>query len=243
MHVLVGAQTGHYGTSEQELAIQVVEPRHPKAGNGAARWAWNSDCEHSSQKEPIRSKAAKAEDPSNQPLRKGSVTEELERPLARDKSRIRSGGEYVYGVIKRLWGSGKVRCRGLAKNASRSFVALGLANICPARGARDGTGRDGIIRQKEASSEPIPGETARKGLGAMKFIRNSRHALTTGLDSAFASASPLDHGIRSFVLLRPPCRCQVRSGLSAWDEPTGRSGCGSCQTSAPRRLRGSTRCR
>ena len=38
------------------------------------------------------------------------------------------------GVVKRLWGFDKVRYRGLAKNATRSFVALRLANIFLARG-------------------------------------------------------------------------------------------------------------
>jgi len=32
-------------------------------------------------------------------------------------------------VIKRLWGFNKVRYRGLDKNANRSFVLLGLANL------------------------------------------------------------------------------------------------------------------
>jgi len=37
--------------------------------------------------------------------------------------------EHVFGVIKRHWGFNKVRYRGLAKNATRSFVVLALANI------------------------------------------------------------------------------------------------------------------
>jgi hypothetical protein len=37
--------------------------------------------------------------------------------------------EHVFGVIKRLWGFGKVRYRGLHKNATRAFTALALANI------------------------------------------------------------------------------------------------------------------
>jgi IS5 family transposase len=36
-------------------------------------------------------------------------------------------------TVKRLWGFNKVRYRGLAKNATRSFVALGLVNIYLAR--------------------------------------------------------------------------------------------------------------
>lgn len=41
--------------------------------------------------------------------------------------------EHVFAVGKRLWGSDKVRYRGLNKNANRSFVALGLAKLYLAR--------------------------------------------------------------------------------------------------------------
>ena len=37
------------------------------------------------------------------------------RAKNRNKSRIRSRVEHVFGVVKRLWGFGKVRYRGLAK--------------------------------------------------------------------------------------------------------------------------------
>ena len=36
-------------------------------------------------------------------------------------------------ILKKLWGFTKVRYRGLVKNATRSFVVLGLANIYLAR--------------------------------------------------------------------------------------------------------------
>ena len=41
--------------------------------------------------------------------------------------------EHVFAVVKRQWGFNKVRYRGLAKNATRAFVALGLANLYMAR--------------------------------------------------------------------------------------------------------------
>ena len=41
--------------------------------------------------------------------------------------------EHVFGVVKRLWGFNKVRYRGLAKNATRAFTALALANIFMSR--------------------------------------------------------------------------------------------------------------
>ena len=51
----------------------------------------------------------------------------------RAKSRVRARVEHVFGVVKRLWGFGKAPYRGLAKNATRAFVALGLADIYLAR--------------------------------------------------------------------------------------------------------------
>lgn len=53
----------------------------------------------------------------------------LIRSKNRNKSRIRARVEHVFGVVKRLWGFGKVRYRGLKKNATRAFTALALTNI------------------------------------------------------------------------------------------------------------------
>ena len=51
----------------------------------------------------------------------------------RNKSKIRARVEHAFAVVKRLWGFDKVRYRGLAKNATRAFVTLALANIYLAR--------------------------------------------------------------------------------------------------------------
>jgi transposase, IS5 family len=91
------------------------------------------DCAFVAQQTLIRSKAPGAQDFTNKPVRKGSVTEELERMVNRFKSRTRARVEHVFGVIKRLWGFDKVRYRGLAKNATRAFVVTALANIFLAR--------------------------------------------------------------------------------------------------------------
>ncbi|WP_409076747.1 transposase [Paraburkholderia sp. BL23I1N1] len=50
-----------------------------------------------------------------------------------NKSKIRARVEHVFAVVKRLWGFVKVRYRGLAKNATRAFTALALANIYMSR--------------------------------------------------------------------------------------------------------------
>jgi hypothetical protein len=55
--------------------------------------------------------------------------DEAKRAKNRSKSKIRARVEHVFAVVKRLWGFTKVRYRGLAKNASRAFTALALANL------------------------------------------------------------------------------------------------------------------
>jgi IS5 family transposase len=59
--------------------------------------------------------------------------DETKRAKNRNKSKIRARVEHVFAVVKRLWGFTEVRYRGLAKNASRAFTALALANIYLAR--------------------------------------------------------------------------------------------------------------
>jgi transposase, IS5 family len=77
----------------------------------------------------IGGKAPKAKDFTNQRTRRNGIVDEPLKAKSRNKSRIRSRVEHVFGVVKRLWGYGKVRCRGLYKNATRAFTALALANI------------------------------------------------------------------------------------------------------------------
>lgn len=91
------------------------------------------DSAYASQRAIINAQAPHARDCTNRRVRKGSPDEELQRLLNRSKSRVRSRVEHVFAVIKKQWGFSKVRYRGLAKNATRSFVALGLANLYMAR--------------------------------------------------------------------------------------------------------------
>ncbi len=58
-----------------------------------------------------------------------AAVDEVARGKNRNKSQIRARVEHVFGVIKRLWGFGKVRYRGLHKNATRAFIVLALNNI------------------------------------------------------------------------------------------------------------------
>jgi IS5 family transposase len=87
------------------------------------------DSAYASQKDLIAGKAPNASDFTNQRTRYAGVVDEAVRAKNRNKSKIRSRVEHVFGVVKRLWGFGKVRYRGLQKNATRAFTALALANI------------------------------------------------------------------------------------------------------------------
>ncbi len=92
------------------------------------------DSAYASQKELMASKAPKAKDFTNDRVknRLGEV-DELKRAKNHNKSKIRARVEHVFAVVKRLWGFGKVRYRGLAKNANRAFAALALANLYMSR--------------------------------------------------------------------------------------------------------------
>ena len=96
------------------------------------------DSAYASQKALIRGKAPQAKDFTNQRTRRCGVVDETQRSKNRNKSRIRARVEHLFGVVKRLWGFGKVRYRGLQKNATRAFTALALANIYLARGRLQG---------------------------------------------------------------------------------------------------------
>jgi IS5 family transposase len=132
LHIGVDSKTGLAHSAVVTAAN--VHDKHPLPDllHGNEEHVWG-DCAYASQGRLIESKAPQALDLTNRKVRKGSVTEELERLVNRAKSRVRARVEHVFAVVKRLWGFSKVRYRGLAKNANRSFVALGLANLYLAR--------------------------------------------------------------------------------------------------------------
>ncbi len=92
------------------------------------------DSAYASQKDLIASKACRAKDFTNQRVHKADEVDEVQRGKNRNKSKVRARVEHVFAVVKRLWGFSKVRYRGLAKNATRAFTALALANIYLCRG-------------------------------------------------------------------------------------------------------------
>lgn len=129
LHIGVDSQSGLAHSAVVTSAN--VHDKHPLPDllHGAERRVYG-DNQYASQKALIAGKAPQAKDFTNERVRNryGEVNEAL-RAKNRNKSRIRARVEHVFGVVKRLWGFNKVRYRGLAKNATRAFTALALANI------------------------------------------------------------------------------------------------------------------
>ena len=133
LHIGVDSQTGLVHSAVVTAAN--IHDKHPLPDllHGNEQRVYG-DSAYASQKKLIASKAPNARDVTNQRTRRaGGVVDEVERGKNRNKSKIRARVEHVFGVVKRLWGFGKVRYRGLQKNATRAFTSLALANIYLAR--------------------------------------------------------------------------------------------------------------
>jgi len=64
--------------------------------------------------------------------RKGSNRRKLniaDRSFNRKNNRTRARGEHAFRIVKDLWGYGKVRYRGIEKNAAQVFTLFALANL------------------------------------------------------------------------------------------------------------------
>jgi IS5 family transposase len=132
MHIGVDSRTGL--AHRAMVTAANVHDKHPLPCllHGNERRVYG-DSAYASQKALIATGAPQAKDFTNQRVRRKGEVNEVERARNRTKSKVRARVEHVFAVVKRLWGFTKVRYRGLAKNATRSFVALGLANIYLAR--------------------------------------------------------------------------------------------------------------
>ncbi len=116
------------------------------------------DQAYKSQGEVIRARAPKAKDVTNQQCKWKHFTDESIKAKNRTNSRIRSRVEHSIGVIKRVFGFGKVRYRGMAKNANRVYVTAALANIFLVRYSVLGAVR--LHQGKEAKSDRFFDRTA-----------------------------------------------------------------------------------
>jgi transposase, IS5 family len=132
LHIGVDSQTGLAHSAVVTAAN--VHDKHPlpELLHGQELEVFG-DSAYASQQELIAAKAPRAKDRTNQRVRGTGHVADLERIVNRIKSKTRSRVEHVFAVVKRQFGFARVRYKGLDKNATRAFVALGLANIYLAR--------------------------------------------------------------------------------------------------------------
>jgi transposase, IS5 family len=128
LHIGVDSQTGLVHRARVTAANEHDKHSIPELLHGEERRVYGDNAYHN-QKELIAKKVPHAKDFTNERWRwKGWVDEDARRK-DRTKSRVRAKVEHVFAVVKRQCGFTKVRYRGLAKNATRAFVALALANV------------------------------------------------------------------------------------------------------------------
>jgi IS5 family transposase len=128
LHIGVDSKTGLVHSARVTAANEHDKHSIPDLLHGEERRVYGDSAYHR-QKELIASKAPHAQDFTNERTHwKGWVDEEAKRKN-KTKSKVRAKVEHVFAVVKRQWGFTKVRYRGLAKNATRAFVALALANL------------------------------------------------------------------------------------------------------------------
>ena len=77
----------------------------------------------------IHQNAPRARDFTQRRCRYKDWVDEVQRAKNRNKSKVRSKVEHVFGVMKLKFGLVKVRYRGLKKNANRLFATCALVNL------------------------------------------------------------------------------------------------------------------
>jgi len=100
----------------------------PELLHGEETRVWG-DGAYQGQSEVIHRCAPRARDCTQRRCRYKGRVDEVERARNRNKSRVRSKVEHVFGVLKLKLGFVKVRYRGLKKNAHRLFATCALVNL------------------------------------------------------------------------------------------------------------------
>jgi transposase, IS5 family len=87
------------------------------------------DSAYIGQNEALKAKAPKAKDFTNKRAYRNTPLTERDKPVNHTKSQTRAKVEHPFLTLKRILDFAKVRYRGLAKNANRTFAMLALINI------------------------------------------------------------------------------------------------------------------
>jgi IS5 family transposase len=131
-HVGVDSKTKIIHTAVATAANVADAKVLPELLHGEETRVWG-DQGYCGQRKVIHECAPRAQDCTNRRYRYHGRINETERAKNRNKSRIRSKVEHVFGVMKLKFGFVKVRYRGLKKNGNRLFATCALVNLYTAR--------------------------------------------------------------------------------------------------------------
>ena len=127
-HVGVDSRTKIIHTAVVTAANTSDSAVLPELLHGEETKVWG-DTAYQGQREAIREVAPLAQDLTNKRCRYRDRIDEVQKARNRNKSRVRSKVEHVFAVIKLKFGYGKVRYRGLRKNANQVFTLCALSNL------------------------------------------------------------------------------------------------------------------
>jgi transposase, IS5 family len=107
-----------------------VSDKHmlPDLLHGHERKVWG-DGGYQGQGEAIRKAAPHAQDMTSRRTRYKQMVDQLQRRKNRTKARVRAKVEHPFRILKRVFGFGKVRFRGLKKNHDHLCAAFALVNL------------------------------------------------------------------------------------------------------------------
>lgn len=87
------------------------------------------DSAYAGQKEVLKKHAPKARDFTNERARRNAPLSDEQKATNKAKSAVRAAVEHPFLRIKRIWGYGKTRYRGIAKNHNRLIAMCALFNL------------------------------------------------------------------------------------------------------------------
>ena len=135
LHIGVDSRSGVVHSAEVSAANVHDSRMLPELMHGQEeRLYGDSAYRGESVRESMREVAPQVKDFTNERGYRNRPLSKRQQQKNTRKSSVRAKVEYVFLVIKRLWGFGKVRYRGLAKNKNRLLTTIALANLFIVRG-------------------------------------------------------------------------------------------------------------
>lgn len=134
LHVGADSRSGVVHSAEVSAANTHDSQMLPELMHGKERRLYGDSAYRGEKpKAAMREAAPKVQDFTNERAHRNHPLSDRQKQTNTRKSSVRAKVEYVFLVIKKLWGFGKVRYRGLAKNKNRLLTTLALANVFIAR--------------------------------------------------------------------------------------------------------------